>query len=162
VLERRPDLSLSVVELPPTAERAAARLAQGGNGSTIAVIPYEGQPKLEPPADRCLLSRVIATLGDSAAVDLLGFAARSLSDGGRIEIIDFEADATPAGAISDLLHFARSGGAVRSHDEWHELARQAGLRIAHRRKVEGPLVYLSLEPELTTPASAQAGVAAGS
>ena len=163
LLERRPDLKLSLVELPSTAARAEARLAQAGLGSGIAVTPYQGQRQLEPPADRCLLSRVIATLDDSAAVDVLGFAARSLTHGGRVEIIDFEADGTPAAAISDLLHLARSGGAVRTRGQWDQLARQAGLRIARRRGVEGPYVYLSmeLEPEGTGPPSEHAGVATG-
>jgi hypothetical protein len=161
VLERRPDLTLSLVELPATAERAAARLGRTAGGSKIAVTPYEGQPQLEPPADRCLLTRVIATLDDSAAVDMLGFAARSLTDGGRVEIIDFEADGTPAAAVSDLLHLARSGGAVRSRDQWHELARQAGLQIVRRRGVEGPYVHFSMEPasDPATSVSEQAGVA---
>jgi O-methyltransferase domain len=111
------------------------------------VIPYRGQDRLEPPADRCLLTRVIATLDDSAAVDLLGFAARSLTEGGRVDIIDFEADGSPAAAFGDLLHLARSGGAVHSRDEWDELARRAGLRIAGRRSVGGPYVHFSMELE---------------
>ena len=47
------------------------------------------------------------------------------------------------------MHLARSGGAVRSRDEWRELARRAGLRIARRRSVAGPYVYLSMEHETT-------------
>jgi hypothetical protein len=147
LLERRPDLTLSLVELPATAARAAARLAQASSYPKITVIPYEGQARLEAPADCCLLTRVLATVADSAAVELLAFAARSLTDGGRVEIIDFEADGTPAAAFSDLLHLARSGGAVRSRDQWQELARLAGLRIVRRRSVEGPYVHLSLELE---------------
>ena len=161
VLERRPDLTVSVVELPATAERAAARLARDGDGAKIAVIPYRRQSRLEPPADRCLLTRVVATLDDPGAVDVLGFAARSLTEGGRVEIIDFEDDGTPAAAFSDLLHLARSGGAVRSRDQWQELARRAGLRITRRRSVEGPYVHLSmeLEAEAASAAAEPAGVA---
>jgi len=147
LLARRPDLTVSLVELPSTAERAAARLAQDTYGSRIAVIPYQGQRRLEPPADRCLLTRVLATLDDSSAAAVLSFAARSLAERGRVEIVDFEDDGTPAAAFSDLLHLARSGGAVRSRDQWHELARGAGLRIARRRSVEGPYVHLSMEFE---------------
>jgi len=145
--ERRPDLTVSLVELPSTAERAAARLAGVDGGPKVAVIPYRGQPRLEPPADRCLLSRVVATLDDSAAVEVLRFAARSLTPGGRVEVIDSESDGTPAAAFGDLLHLARSGGAIRSRDEWGELARRAGLRIAARRSVERPFVHLSMELE---------------
>jgi hypothetical protein len=147
LLELRPDLTVSLVELPPTAERAAARLAEADGGSNVGVIPYRGQRRLEPPADRCLLSRVVATLEDSAAVEVLGFAARSLTEGGRVEIIDFEADGTPAAAFGDLLHLARSGGAIRSREEWDELARRAGLRIAGRHSLEGPYVHLSMALE---------------
>jgi hypothetical protein len=147
LLELRPDLTVSLVELPPTAERAASRLAEADGGSQVAVIPYRGQRRLEPPADRCLLSRVVATLDDSAAVEVLGFAARSLTEGGRVEIIDFEADGTPAAAFGDLLHLARSGGAIRSREEWDELARRAGLRIAGRHSLDGPYVHLSMALE---------------
>jgi hypothetical protein len=143
--ERRPDLELSLVELPATAERAAARLARVGGGPNIAVIPYREQRRLEPPADRCLLTRVIATLDDAAALSLLRFSGRSLTEGGRVEIVDFEADGTPAAAFGDLLHLARSGGAVRTRDEWKELAARAGLRIAGRRSLVGPYVHLSME-----------------
>jgi hypothetical protein len=97
-----------------------------------------------------LLTRVIATLDDSAAVEVLGFAARSLVEGGRVDIIDFEADGTSAAAFSDLMHLARSGGAVRSREGWRELARRAGLRVARRRSVGGPYVYLSLEDDTET------------
>ena len=145
--ERRPDLTVSLVELPATAERAAARLAGADGGPQVAVIPYRGQRRLEPPADRCLLSRVVATLDDAAAVEVLSFAARSLTPGGRVEVIDSESDGTPAAAFGDLLHLARSGGAIRSRDGWDELARRAGLRIARRRPVERPFVHLSMELE---------------
>jgi hypothetical protein len=137
---------VSLVELPPTAERAEAWLAEADGGSEVAVIPYRGQRRLEPPADCCLLSRVVATLDDTAAVEVLGFAARSLTREGRVEIIDFEANGTPAAAFGDLLHLARSGGAIRSRDEWEELARRAGVRIVRRRSIGPPHVHLSMAP----------------
>jgi len=147
LLERRPDLTVSLVELPATAQRAVARLARTEGGSSVEVIPYRGQRRLKRLADRCLLVRVIATLDDSRAHALLRFAARSLSEGGRIEIMDIEADGTPAGAFGDLMHLARSGGAVRSRDQWDELARRAGLRIARRQSLMRPYVHLSMELE---------------
>lgn len=146
LLERRPDLTVSLVELPPTAERAKAWLAGANGGSRVAVIPYRGQRRLEPPADRCLLSRVVATLDDTAAVEALEFAARSLTLEGRVEIVDLEANGTPAAAFGDMLHLARSGGAVRSRDEWEELARRAGLRITRRRSIGPAHVHLSMAP----------------
>jgi hypothetical protein len=109
------------------------------------VIPYTGQPRLEQKADRCLLTRVIMTLGDPMAVELLRFARESLTVGGRIEIVDLEADGTPASAFADLINLARSGGAVRSHAEWRALAERAGLRIAGRRALSAPFVLFSLE-----------------
>ena len=145
LLSNRPDLALSLVELPETAQRAAARLAQIEGGENVTVVAYRGQRRLQPPADRCLLTRVIATLDDPRARTLLGFAARSLTPGGRIEIIDFEADGTPAAAFGDLLHLARSGGAVRSRTEWEQLARHSGLRIVARRSLAGPYIHLTLE-----------------
>ena len=53
LLERRPDLKLSLVELPWREARAEARLAQAGLGvQGIAVTPYQGQRQLDRPADR--------------------------------------------------------------------------------------------------------------
>jgi hypothetical protein len=147
LLERRPDLKLSLVELPATARRAAARLRRTDGRVPIEVIPYVGQQRLTPPADRCLLTRVILTLDDSTALELLRFAGRSLSADGRLEIVDLEADGTPPTAFADLLSLARSGGAVRSPAQWHELARGAGLRITGRRSLSGPFVLLSMERE---------------
>jgi arminomycin 4-O-methyltransferase/SAM-dependent hydroxylase len=143
----RPDLALSLVELPETAKRAAARLAQIEGGEKVTVVAYRGQRQLQPPADRCLITRVIATLDDPRASTLLGFAALSLAPGGRVEIIDFEADGTPAAAFGDLLQLARSGGAARSKVQWQQLAGRAGLRIVARRSLPGPYIHLTLEPE---------------
>jgi hypothetical protein len=141
----RADISVVLVELPATAERAAARLGRLGLASKIEVIPFVGQRQLEPPVDRCLLARVVVTLDDAAAVDFLRFARRSLTAEGRLEVIDLEADGTPGAAFGDLLHMARSGGAVRSQDEWRELARQGGFRLVTRRAIFSPYVHLTFE-----------------
>jgi hypothetical protein len=60
-------------------------------------------------------------------------------------VIDLEADGTPGAAFGDLLHMARSGGAVRSQDEWRELARQGGFRLVTRRAIFSPYVHLTFE-----------------
>jgi hypothetical protein len=143
---RRPDITFALVELPATAERAKARLERLELGSRVEVIPFVGQRRLERPVDRCLLVRVIVTLDDAAAADLLSFARRSLGATGRVEVIDLEADDTPAAAFGDLLNLARSGGAVRSPDQWRELGRRTGLRLAARRSITAPFVHLSFEP----------------
>ena len=141
----RPDISVVLVELPATAERAAARVQRLGLASKIQVIPFVGQHQLEPLADRCLLARVVVTLDHAAAVDVLRFARRSLSANGRLEVIDFEADGTPGAAFGDLMTLARSGGGVRSQDEWRELAAEAGFRLAAGRLIVSPFVHLSFE-----------------
>ena len=139
LLARQPDLSLVVVELPGTAERARARLG----ALPIEVVAFAGQPRLEPLVDSCLLVRVLVTLDDERAVDLLGFARRSLHPGGRIEVVDLEADGSPAAAFGDLLNLARSGGAVRSRQQWRDLGQRAGLELTARAAVVAPFVYLT-------------------
>lgn len=154
LLLRRPDLTLSLVELPATAQRAAARLARIEGGAGISVFAYRGQRRLRTPADRCLLVRVIGSLDDGGALAVLRFAARSLSPRGQLEIIDFEADGTPAAAFADLLQLARSGGAARSEAQWQQLARRAGLRVVAKRSLPGPFVHVTLQSE---PAASHAG-----
>ena len=72
-------------------------------------------------------------------------AARSVATG-RVEVVDLEADGTPAAAFGDLLNLARSGGGVRSPEQWRELGRRTGLRLAARRSITAPFVHLSFEP----------------
>jgi demethylspheroidene O-methyltransferase len=140
----RPDLTVVLVELPPTAERAAARLHEHGVGANVEVVPFVGQRRLERPADCCLLVRVIVTLDDEAAVELLGFARRSLAPGGTIEVVDPGGDGSPAARFGDLFNLARSGGAVRSRKQWEDLARQAGLQVRSSAHVVPPFVRLTL------------------
>ena len=142
LIDGRPDVKLSLVELPATAQRAAARLASTGQ---VRVVPFEGQRRLDPPADRCLLARVIMTLDDTAAVDLLRLAGRSLTEHGRIEIFDIEEDGSAAATFADLLNLARSGGGARSQRQWVQLARGAQLEIVQRRPLDGPFVLVSME-----------------
>src|SRR5262249_2420065 len=145
LVAERPDLSVVLVELPETAQRAEARLKKLGLGSRIEVVPFLGQRQLDPRVDCCLLSRVVVTLDDGAAVDLLRFACRSLAANGRLEVIDLEADGTPGAAFGDLLNLARSGGGVRSLEQWRDLARRAGFRLTTRRPIVSPFVHLSFE-----------------
>jgi hypothetical protein len=161
LLSRRPDLTLSLVELPETAQRARARLARVEGGEKVTVVAYRGQRRLQTPADRCLLVRVIGSLDDAGALAVLRFAVRSLTPRGRLEIVDFEANGTPVAAFADLLQLARSGGAVRSKVQWQQLARRAGLRVVAKRSLAGPYVYIALErePAAGNPASKPSGVA---
>lgn len=141
----RPDLRLSLVERPGTADRAARRLTGRGLATAIDVIAYRGQTALEPPADLVILERVIASLDDDTAADVLGLAARSLAPRGRIEVLDVIFDDTPASAFGDLLALVRSGGRVRSEHEWRRLAARSGLRLVEVPPVPPPYVHYRLE-----------------
>ncbi len=142
LIDGRPDITVSLLERRATANRAAARF---GDHPQVQVIALDGQPRLETPADRCLLTRVIMTLDDVAAVDVLRFAGRSLTADGRIEIFDLDDAGTPAAAFADLVNLARSGGGVRSVQQWDRLARAAGLEIVQRRSLAGPFVVVSMQ-----------------
>jgi hypothetical protein len=143
LIDGRPDITLSLVELPATAKRAATALA---DHPQVRVIALDSQRQLQPPADRCVLARVIMTLDDAAAIEVLRFVRRSLTDEGRIEIFDLDDDGTAAAAFADLVNLARSGGAVRSRAQWDQLARAAELTIVRRRSLAGPFVVVTMEP----------------
>lgn len=151
LVRRRPDITVALVELPATAQRARTRLERLDRALPIDVIPFAGQRRLQPQVDRCLLVRVIVTLDDEAAIRLLRFARRSLAAAGRVEVVDLEADGTAAAAFGDLFNLARSGGAVRSRAQWLHLGRCAGLRLADRRQITAPFVHLSFEPAPDAP-----------
>lgn len=139
--EARPDLSVAILELSGTAERAAARLARRGLGSAIEVLAYTDQP-VEPPVDCCLLVRVLASIDDEAAVGLLGNLRRSLAPGGRVDVIDTGFDAGPPSAFGDLLNLCRSGGVVRNTHQWNELATRSGLRLVDTAPIQAPMTHL--------------------
>lgn len=143
---RHPDTATVLVELPGTATRAAHRLAELGLEHRVRVVASTEQRVLEGKVDVCVVVRVLATLDDEAVVALLGEARRSLAPGDRIEVFEPEADDTLAAALNDLLHLARSGGAVRSAQGWSALAASAGLRVASRGPFVPPFTHLVLEP----------------
>ncbi len=142
----RPDLAITLVELPATAERAAARLARCCVPDRIQVVATDAADSLAP-ADRCLLQRVLINLDDPAAGALLVLARDLLAADGRVVVVDVEADGSPGTALGDLLNLARTGGRVRSAPEWEALAASAGLRIVDRRLLRRPFSLFVLAPD---------------
>jgi hypothetical protein len=149
----RPDLSVGLVELPCAARHAAARLAERGLDSAIDVVAYTGQPALDRPANCCVLVRVLGNLGDEQAVELLGFVQRSLAPGGTVDVIDMRHDGGMAAGLGDLLNLVRTGGGVRSLDEWQALALGAGLHLVSVTPIQPPFSRLRFAAVPTSPAA---------
>lgn len=145
LIETHPGTTGTLVELPDTAARAAAHLAESG-AVGIEVIAADDVSEPSRPADRCLLGRVIVTLDDETAIEVLRRARRWLAMDGTIEVFDLELDGSQAAAFGDVLNLARSGGGVRTSDEWRRLGERAGLRLERRRVVAAPFVHLTFRP----------------
>ena len=150
LVSRHPEAQVVLAERPSTAERARVRLAAAGLGDRVDVVSVDDRPDgtdIGEPVDLCIIVRVLVTLDDEAAVGLLELARRSLAPGGRVEVFEPELDGSPGATLSDLLNLVRSGGAVRSPDEWRALAARAGLRTVAREPFVPPFAHFTFEPE---------------
>jgi demethylspheroidene O-methyltransferase len=135
-----PGLALGLVDLPPVAARARARLPS-------AIEVHEGDAVAGPlPGgyDLMTLVRVLHDHDDGPATRLLANAAAALASGGRLLIVEPMADtpgARPMGHAYFGFYLAAMGsGRPRSFSEISGMARQAGFRRARRLATPLPLV----------------------
>ncbi len=140
----RPDLHLLVAELPDTARRASDRLGALGLTERIRAISIDELGPLAGTAERCLVQRVALNLPDAEVVTLLRTARSSITDDGAVLVLDIVGDGGPVALLGDLVNLVRTGGRVRTIEEWEALIAEAGLRIEARRTARVPYSVLTL------------------
>lgn len=141
--EREPAARYTLVELAPSAERARKRFA-GLGLADIAVVDSPVVNGLGCDADVCVIVRVIVTLDDKPAAELLRVAGSLVGAQGSVEVFDIHHDGSTVAATADLLNLVRSGGRVRTAERWQQLAADAGMRIIATVAVAAPFVRMTM------------------
>lgn len=135
----RPALALTLFDLPPVAEAAAARLAGIGLSDRVDIVPgsFRDDP-LPRGADAVSLVRVLYDHADETVRALLRAAFDALPPGGRLFVAEPMSGGDRPDPVTDVYFafycMAMRTGRVRSGAEIAALLREAGfVEVAHRR-----------------------------
>ncbi|QGK69012.1 methyltransferase [Allosaccharopolyspora coralli] len=147
VLEENPDVRASLVDLPETVERGRKYLAERGVDERCT---FDGQTFFDPlPArgDHYVLSSIVHDWPDAEAVEILRRCAEAAGSTGRVIVI--ESHTPEAGSFTEmnLRMLVLLGGRERTVDEYTELARRAGLRVAGVHTTPVDQLVLDCVPE---------------
>jgi len=141
---RAPDLRLMLFELPAVAERARARLAEGGLEARASV--FGGDFFCDPlpvGADVVSLVRVIHDHDDERALAILRAVRRALPDDGVLLLAEPMSGTRGAEPIGDAYFafylLAMGSGRARSPAELESLLRSAGFGGVRRLRTRMPL-----------------------
>lgn len=130
LLDRHPQLSGTLFELPEVADRAealAGHVAEG-RARVVAGDMFEGITPVR--ADTLLLVSVLHNFNDTDVVTILRRCAEARP--GRVLVVDQTAEETSSAWIThlDLKMLAVLGGRERTRDGFERLAAQAGLALS--------------------------------
>jgi demethylspheroidene O-methyltransferase len=144
VAARHPDLALTMVDLPPVAERARAALAARGVSASIRVVGGDFRRDVLPQgADIATLVRVLHDHDDGVALELLRSIRAVLPQGGTVLIGEPMADApgaeTVGAAYFGFYFLAMGQGRARRPAEIAALLTQAGFADAKAHPTALPL-----------------------
>ncbi|QFG20202.1 siderophore-interacting protein [Actinomadura sp. WMMB 499] len=146
VLSAFPGTRGTLVELPTTAARAEAHLADVGVGDRTTIARQSFFEKLPGGGDVYLLAQVLHDWPDEEAVAVLGRAAEAAGSGGRVLVIErlSEGEARDHDAIFDLKMYAVFGSGERTEDEYAALAARAGLRPGAVARLHGAMHMIEM------------------
>ncbi|CAO4136790.1 Demethylspheroidene O-methyltransferase [Methylorubrum extorquens] len=142
---RHPGLALRLLDLPPVAKRAGARLAAKGLGNRVTCLgrSFLGA-SLPPGADAITLVRVVHDHDDAVALALLRAAHAALPPGGLLAIAEPMAGTPGAEPVGDAYFgfylLAMGSGRPRTADELTAMLTQAGFNEIRERPTRRPLL----------------------
>ena len=140
-----PNLAMRLLDLPPVAERAEARLAAEGLGGRVACF---GQTFLDAPlprgADAITLVRVVHDHDDARAMALLRAVHAALPPGGLLAIAEPLAGTAGAEPVGDAYFgfylLAMGSGRPRRLEELSDMLAQAGFSRIREEATRRPLL----------------------
>ena len=150
ILKSRPDLSGMLVDLPPSIDAAAPRMAAEGFADRCRLIAADLSEGVPAGADVYLLKHVLHGCGDDAAVKILSNCFEVIPADGCLLVIEFvlpDIVSRPDPKLeirlmSDLNMLAVTGGKERSAAEWATLLRRSGFEL--RRIIPVPEQEVSI------------------
>ncbi|WP_253399475.1 acetylserotonin O-methyltransferase [Methylorubrum extorquens] len=142
---RHPGLALRLLDLPPVAERAGARLTAEGLGNRVTCLGRSFLGAALPEgADAVTLVRVVHDHDDAVALALLRAAHAALPPGGLLAIAEPMAGTPGAEPVGDAYFgfylLAMGSGRPRTADELTAMLTQAGFREIRERPTRRPLL----------------------
>ncbi|WP_096485721.1 methyltransferase [Methylorubrum populi] len=143
--QRHPGLALRLLDLPPVAERAGARLAAEGHGDRVVCF---GRTFLDAPlprgADAITLVRVVHDHDDARVMALLRAVHAALPPGGLLAIAEPMAGTAGAEPVGDAYFgfylLAMGSGRPRTVRELSEMLACAGFSGIRERSTRRPLL----------------------
>lgn len=141
LLRAHPALRGTLVELPGTAERAAARLADAALDERVTVHAGSFFEPLPAGADVYVLSGVVHDWPDPDATAILRRCAEAAGASGRVLVLDNvldDADDMAGMTAFDLFMLIACGGKERTLAEFRALGAAAGLSL--QRVLDGPIL----------------------
>lgn len=131
LLESAPAARGTLVELPSSAGRAAAHLAERGVGDRAQIVPQSFFEPLPTGGDVYVLAQVLHDWPDAEARLILGRVAEA-AESGRVVVVEriSGVDAHDHDVELDLLMLAAFGGGERTVDEYAALAGAVGLEVS--------------------------------
>ena len=126
ILRTRPGLRGTLVDLPPTVARAHAILQAAGVADRVTVVGQSFFDPLPAGGDVYLLKSILPDWPDAEATAILRRCAEAARPSGRVIVLS---GVTPDEPSPELLMMVLVGGKQRSLEEFHELARAAGLDV---------------------------------
>lgn len=132
VLRAHPGIRGTIVDLPATAARARAAMAERGLADRCDVVAGSFFEPLPAGADVYLLCKVLHDWDDERAREILRRCAEAAGRSGRVLILEMVltgAENEPQFTYLDLHMLAYFGGKERTLAEYEDLAAATGLRL---------------------------------
>jgi hypothetical protein len=141
ISDRAPDATVTVIERAEVVVRS--RAATANSRVRVAVLD-----ELLLPIHQAVLQRVLCTLPDSEAEQLLTSLRTHLAPDASVYVVDTVHDGSLPAASVDLFNLVRTGGIARTEAQWKALAARCGFTIAEISLLAAPFSTITLHPSI--------------
>ena len=124
----RPDVHVTVADLPAAAARGRERVAAAGLSDRITYLEGDATTAdLGEGFDAVTCNQLLHNLDRPTAVAMLSAGRRAARPGGQVSVLDIDHEATRAGALASVVFLAWMGSRAWRGDELVAMAGEAGL-----------------------------------
>jgi SAM-dependent methyltransferase len=133
----RPELQITVADLPGPAARGRERVREAGLEDRITYVEGDATTTdIGSGFDVATCNQLLHNVDRATATALLGAARRAVRSGGRVAVLDIDHERSRAGALASIVFLTWMGSRAWTGDEAVAMARSAGLReVALRHPV---------------------------
>lgn len=150
ILERHPQMTGSVFEIPQVQERAREFLKTRGVADRAKVVEGDFFTAIPAGADVYILSQILHDWDDERSLQILGNCRRAMSPSSRLLVLEAvmpERVEGPSFAVAaDLFMLVLTGGRERTLAEYRTLFASAGFELARVIPTRSPNSVLEARP----------------